>query len=166
LAKPMAALCRQRCCTGIETGARWRHQCQARLPPGCKTTAGCAGGQGCKGGIGTPRESGPRRHDARHKGVCGARPVGIGFDQASRYRATLVRAVVSRSLLTSGSRSCPLRPRPMRLPQNSWVQATSTNRCQYAYFTSAHLTSASPRGPMHKLEVVPCVLEPSNRYPR
>ena len=33
---------------------------------------------------------------------------------ASRYRATLLRAVVSRSLLTSGSRSCPLRPTSLR----------------------------------------------------
>jgi hypothetical protein len=42
------------------------------------------------------------RRDTGQKGVCGALPVGI----ASRYRATLARAVVSRSLLTSGPRSC------------------------------------------------------------
>ena len=45
------------------------------------------------------------RHGTRQKGICGAR-----LAYASRYRSTLVRAVVSRSLLTSGSRSCSLRP--------------------------------------------------------
>ena len=43
----------------------------------------------------------------------------------------LVRAVVSRSLLTSESRSCQLRVTSLRrLPQNSLVQAMSMTRCR------------------------------------
>ena len=69
------------------------------------------------------------RHDTRQEGVThDVVPGRLAY--ASRYRATLVRAVVSRSLLTSWSRSCPLRSKFLQwLPPNSWVQAMSMTRC-------------------------------------
>ena len=64
----------------------------------------------------------------------------------SKYRTVRRREhVFSRGLLTSGSRSCPLRPTSARcLPQNSWVQATSMVRCRLSP-TLASLMSRSPR---------------------
>ena len=51
------------------------------------------------------------RHYTRQEGVGGAQPCGVA-SRLTRYRATLVPAVVSRSLLTSRSRRTTLITHP------------------------------------------------------
>jgi hypothetical protein len=89
------------------------------------------------------------RHGTGQKCVGSARSVGVGVT----IHATTVRAAFSRSLSTSGSRSCPLRLTSARwLPQSSWMRAASTITCR----RSSRLASLMTRSTRPVLSLAFC----------